>query len=50
MHKKDSPNAHSGGKYAESTIHHIIKDDSGNYSIQKSFYKDSLTIADYLTI
>ncbi|WP_339848745.1 hypothetical protein [uncultured Dokdonia sp.] len=50
VHKKDNPNAHSGGRYAESTIHHTIKNDSGNYSVQKSFYKDSLTVADYLKI
>ena len=50
VHQKDNINSSSGGRYAESTIHHTIKKDSGNYNVKKSFYEDSLTMAHYLNI
>lgn len=49
-HQKEKPNTHSGGRYAESTIHHTINTESGSYKVPKLFYTDSLTIADYLKI
>jgi len=50
VHQKDKPNMHSGGRYAESTIHHTINTESGSYEVPKLFYEDSLTVADYLQI
>ena len=48
VHKKDNPNEYGGGRYAESTLHHKINTENGNYRIPKLFYEDSLTIAHYL--
>lgn len=48
VHEKSNPNAHSGGRYAKSTKHHTINNGSGSYKVPKSFYTDSLTVADYL--
>lgn len=50
VHKKDNPNMTSGGRYAESTLHHTINTESGSYKVPKLFYEDSLTIADHLKI
>lgn len=50
VHEKEEPNRHSGGPYSETTIHHITNSENGSYTVPKSFYQDSLTIADYLTI
>ena len=50
VHQKDKPNTHSGGRYAESTIHHTINTENGSYKVPKLFYEDSLTVADYLKI
>ncbi len=46
VHQKDNPNMHSGGRYAESTLHYTINTKKGSYKVPKSFYKDSLTVAD----
>jgi len=48
VHQKDKPNIISGGRYAESTIHHTINTENGSYKVPKLFYEDSLTIAHYL--
>lgn len=50
VHEKDEPNKHSGGRYAESTIHHAINTKKGSYKVPKLFYEDSLTIANHLKI
>ncbi len=49
-HRKDDPNQHSGGRYAESTIYHKIDTEIGSYKVSKLFYEDSLTITDYLEV
>ncbi|NQY29457.1 MAG: hypothetical protein HRT69_08295 [Flavobacteriaceae bacterium] len=50
VHLKAKPNMHSGGRYAETTIHHTINTESGKYTVPKLFFEDSLTITDYLII
>ena len=50
VHQKDKPNMHSGGPYAASTLHHTINTKEGSYKVPKSFYTDSLTVADYLKV
>lgn len=50
VHEKKNINSHYGGRYAESTIIDTINSKNGNYEISKSFYEDSLSVADYLMI
>lgn len=41
---------HSGGRYAKTTIHQTINTPNGKYIVPKLFFKDSLTITDYLKV
>ena len=40
----------SGGRYAKSTIHKNLNSISGEYLIPKSFFQDSLSIANYMKL
>lgn len=50
VHEKKRPNYHSGGPYAETTIHKFIKTENGKFTIPKLFFQDSLTIADFIQL
>jgi len=50
VHNKKNINQHSGGRYAASTIIDNINSKSGKYTIPKSFFEDSLTVANYLNV
>lgn len=50
MHLKKDPNMHSGGRYAETTMIDTLSSKSGKKIIPKSFFEDSLEVADYIKI
>lgn len=50
VHNKKNSNEHSGGRYAASTIIDTINSRNGKYTISKSFFEDSLTVANYLQV
>ena len=50
VHHKKNIREHSGGRYAKSTITNTINSKNGKYTVPRSYFEDSLSVADYLKV
>ncbi|MCF6279656.1 MAG: hypothetical protein L3J14_04850 [Flavobacteriaceae bacterium] len=50
VHLKNNSKKHSAGRIAEARIKETINTKSGKHTISKSFFKDSLTVTNYLKV